>query len=185
MGSFGPGLTALMNACRIGNAESVRLLIDAGAHVNTRGYWGETALHYAALQPAASTAEVIGLLLDAGALVGFRSYDRLQTAFEIANEEGNAHAVEALGAPTDSADPGCVCKACGVVRPKKKLSTCTICKGRGLYVFYCDRACQKKDWKLHREEFPHSSSVSIAFDGVTQCAGYAHRPASKPCGLSF
>ena len=29
MGSFGPGLTALMNASRIGNAESVRLLIDA------------------------------------------------------------------------------------------------------------------------------------------------------------
>ena len=60
-GAVGP---AFVLACRNGHTEVARHLLERGADVNTRGFFGATALHWAAINGQADT---IRFLLDAGA----------------------------------------------------------------------------------------------------------------------
>ena len=84
----GLGWTALMTAAAASTAESVKLLLDAGADVNARSVRGMTVLMFGA---TGGTAESVKLLLDAGADVNAR------------NEEGStALMLEALGGTAES-----------------------------------------------------------------------------------
>jgi ankyrin repeat protein len=63
------GFTALQLAAFLGNAESVRVLVDAGADVNAaaRNEMKVQPLHAAAARPAGIDIEACRILLEAGA----------------------------------------------------------------------------------------------------------------------
>jgi ankyrin repeat protein len=94
------GWSPLFLAVREGRAEAVRLLLGAGAAVNSPEEKGETPLHAAA---ARGDAGVVRLLLRAGADVRRRAYGDGPEPLHLAAEGGNAKAAELLLA--HKADP--------------------------------------------------------------------------------
>jgi len=99
-----PGLAdgdGLHDAADNGDVEKVRALLDAGANVNARNNYGETALMRTALN---GHAEVAALLIDAGADVDAKD-DYGGTALMWAAWRGNAEEVKLLidaGADVDA-----------------------------------------------------------------------------------
>lgn len=73
-------------------AAIVRLLIDAGADVNARGFDGIRALHEAVRK---GLTETVKALLEAGAKVSHRD-SMSETALDIAEEEENEEILEML-----------------------------------------------------------------------------------------
>ena len=59
-----PTLASLLEAIRLGDIDSVRHLVQAGANVNQTDPWGETPLHEAIRK---GNAEILQILVDAGA----------------------------------------------------------------------------------------------------------------------
>ncbi len=100
------GVSALSLACRNGNAELVRALLEAGADANTTLPGGETALMTAA---RTGRPEPVRLLLERGAIVG-ATERKNQTALMWAAAEGHAEVVrilvEAGADPNRSLDSG-------------------------------------------------------------------------------
>ncbi len=92
------GITALMDASRYDSPEIVRILLDAGAVVNARNRFGDTALMWA----IGSDSEIIRILLDAGADVNARDNDRFSegdggnTALIMASGKGDSEVVRML-----------------------------------------------------------------------------------------
>ena len=86
------GSTSLMYAAGSGTAESVKVLLDAGADVNARTINGATALMGAA---AGGAAESVKLLLDAGVDVNAR-YENGWTVLMFAASGGAAENVKVL-----------------------------------------------------------------------------------------
>ena len=87
------GITALMQAAWKGNNEAIKLLLDAGADVNTQCKYGKrTALFYAALYDG--TPETIQLLLAAGADIHLHSDS--ETALAAAVRRGKIEVVRTL-----------------------------------------------------------------------------------------
>ena len=86
------GATALMFAAGYGTAESVKVLLDAGADLNARNEDGWTALMRAA---GKGTAESVKVLLDAGADVNAMDEDGW-TALMWAARFGTAESVKVL-----------------------------------------------------------------------------------------
>jgi len=84
--------TALIAAAENGDAESVRLLLDAGADMNATNNDGDTALILAAVQ---GHAEIVRLLLDRGANVEATDSDGY-TAFIVAAASSHAEIVRLL-----------------------------------------------------------------------------------------
>ena len=76
------GLTALIAAARYGTAESVKVLLDAGADVNARNEDGGSSLMLAARY---GTAENVKVLLDAGADASVKDKDG-KTAWDLAQD---------------------------------------------------------------------------------------------------
>ena len=76
------GSTALMLAARYGTAESVKLLLDAGADVNARSELGQSSLMKAA---KAGAAETVRILLKAGADASVKDTDG-KTAWDHAQD---------------------------------------------------------------------------------------------------
>lgn len=66
----GAGDTLLHHACRYGDLESARILIDAGADVNATGEHGATPLHMAAKN--GTSPELVRYLLEKGAFIEAR-----------------------------------------------------------------------------------------------------------------
>lgn len=88
------------------DASNVRILIRAGANIETRDHAGDTPLHVAARAPSLKAAEV---LLAAGALVDARNKDDKTPLLLVAswfdyNEERYAIARLLLGAGADPID---------------------------------------------------------------------------------
>ena len=75
--------SALQAACRGGHVAIVKLLLETGAEVNTRGGHYETALQAACSTGGNRQEEVVRLLLDNGADVNARG-DRYETALQAA-----------------------------------------------------------------------------------------------------
>ncbi len=68
------GPTGLMAAARSGRLEVVRLLLERGASVDLKDPRGQTALHYALMDPSAPKhGDVVACLLEAGADPGIAS----------------------------------------------------------------------------------------------------------------
>ncbi len=87
--------TALMDAAYYGPAESVRLLLEAGAEVDTRDNRGRTALMHAAGSDD-SEAAVLQLLLGQGADRSLKD-ERGDTALDFAQHRGDAAKIRLLG----------------------------------------------------------------------------------------
>ncbi|XP_038603316.1 E3 ubiquitin-protein ligase MIB2 [Tachyglossus aculeatus] len=86
------GRTALQVASHLGQVESVRLLLQAHATVDTRDEEGDTALHYAAF---GNQAEVARVLVSRGASVDLPNAAR-RTALHVAVSRGFADVVRVL-----------------------------------------------------------------------------------------
>lgn len=85
------GETALLAATRGGHADTVRILLDAGADVNIHsGRYGRTALHEAVWK---GHMEVIRLLLSAGADVNAYTYETRETVLQEAVNIGRPEVV--------------------------------------------------------------------------------------------
>jgi len=93
------GWTALMVAAAMAQPKSVSALLDAGAHIDQRDHYGNTALIGAASIPfphlKAAVAETIGILLAHGASVDATN-DLGETALMWAASAGNAESMKLL-----------------------------------------------------------------------------------------
>ena len=86
------GKTALHLAAESGHLDIVKLLLDCGANVNSRGNFDRAALHLAA---ESGHLDIVKLLLDCGANVNSRgNFDR--TALHLAAESGHLDVVQLL-----------------------------------------------------------------------------------------
>ena len=97
------GATPLAWAVYLDQADTVDLLMQAGAHVNTADEYGETPLTLAC---ANGNGAVIGKLLEAGANANDARWDG-ETALMLAARSGNAEAVKLLlskGAKIDAVE---------------------------------------------------------------------------------
>ncbi len=95
--------SALHEAARIGDIETVGLLLDQGAELDAKNEDGVTPVHAAA---QGDHSEVVALLLDRGADVDTRTLKRL-TSLHIAGKEGAVEVVALLlnrGADTEAKD---------------------------------------------------------------------------------
>ncbi len=84
---------AFVLACRNGHTEVARHLLERGADVDARGFFGATALHWAAVN---GQAETIRFLLDAGADPTLRDHQFDADALGWAREGGHDAAVALL-----------------------------------------------------------------------------------------
>lgn len=87
------GLTPLMMAARIGNADVIQLLVDAKADVAAPNANGTTPLM---LTAASGKADAVKLLLDRGAEVNAKDATNGQTALMFAAAQGRVEAVKLL-----------------------------------------------------------------------------------------
>lgn len=99
------GHTALMQAAKAGDIETVKDLLHRGAALDTRSEKGKTALHYAA---ANGHVEVVKLLLAQGAEIDARDVE-WHTPLMLAAIYGCNHTVQAL--VQAGADPAMKTKA--------------------------------------------------------------------------
>jgi ankyrin repeat protein len=84
---------AFVLACRNGHTDAARFLLDRGADVDARGFFGATALHWAAIN---GHAETVGFLLDEGADPTLRDAEFESDALGWAREGGHEPVVAAL-----------------------------------------------------------------------------------------
>jgi uncharacterized protein len=84
---------AFVLACRNGHTDVARSLLDRGADIDARGFFGGTALHWAAVN---GQAETIRFLLDAGADRSLRDDQFDSDALGWAREGGHEAAVALL-----------------------------------------------------------------------------------------
>ena len=66
-----------------------------------------------------------------------------------------------------------ICKTCGYdsALTGKQAKVCTGCRG----VYYCDRACQKKDWSRHRQVCTQVKFIHLTVRKLSGCASGPHR----------
>jgi Ankyrin repeats (3 copies) len=79
----------LHEACWAKHLNMVRLLIERGADVNSRGDFGETPLHYAVRDAGTESIPIVALLLEAGADVEAKDERLRQNALGFALREFN------------------------------------------------------------------------------------------------
>ena len=84
---------AFVLACRNGHTDAARFLLDRGADVDARGFFGATALHWAALNGHADT---VAFLLDQGADPALRDGQFDSDALGWAREGGHEPVVALL-----------------------------------------------------------------------------------------
>jgi ankyrin repeat protein len=84
--------TPLMDACENGRDKIVRLLCEAGASLDSVGYRGATALHYAT---ARGSSEIVQLLCDKDAILDQENHDR-ETPLDLACMNGHLNVVRIL-----------------------------------------------------------------------------------------
>ena len=97
------GISVLMNACNVGNASIVKLLLEKNALVNAHDWDGMTPLMMAVAGRGYSDEEgkedrcleIVTLLLDAGANADYISWRR-RTALKEAEWAGHAKVVQLL-----------------------------------------------------------------------------------------
>ena len=94
------GTTSLHHAVRDVDAETVGILLAAGADPNARDIDGETPLHHAARD---GEAEAVGVLLEAGADWNAGDHDGDTPLYQADVRWGRAEAVRALLTPEDLA----------------------------------------------------------------------------------
>jgi ankyrin repeat protein len=85
---------ALIDAARQGDLKQVQNLLDGGADINTRGYYGATPLMAAS---SAGNFDVVKLLLGQGADLNAKN-NKGSTALRLASEKGHIKIVELLKA---------------------------------------------------------------------------------------
>ena len=96
-------VTALMTACRIGNADAINILINAGADPNSADVYGRTWIHHAI---SANSKESLQAVIDNGADVNATNKSNV-TALMMACRLGNTDAINILlnaGVDPNSAD---------------------------------------------------------------------------------
>jgi ankyrin repeat protein len=84
---------AFVLACRNGHSDAARFLLERGADVDSRGFLGATALHWAAIN---GHAETVGFLLEQGADPGLRDGEFEADALGWAREGGHEPVVALL-----------------------------------------------------------------------------------------
>jgi len=87
------GKTALMHAAQFGHLETCKLLLELGAHVDTRTNWGSTALMWAAEY---GNIKICKVLIKAGAHVNAQT-NRGSTAYSYAKRNRHPLICELLG----------------------------------------------------------------------------------------
>jgi uncharacterized protein len=87
---------AFVLACRNGHTEAARFLLERGAEIDARGFFGATGLHWAALN---GHAETVGFLLGEGADRTLRDREFDSDALGWAREGGHEPVVALLRAP--------------------------------------------------------------------------------------
>ena len=95
-GGFVAGLVvaaAFVLACRNGHTDAARFLLDRGADIDSRGFFGGTGLHWAALNGHAGT---VRFLLDHGADPALRDAEFDSDALGWAREGGHERVVALL-----------------------------------------------------------------------------------------
>jgi Ankyrin repeats (3 copies) len=85
---------AFILACRNGHTDAARFLLDRGADVDARGFFGATALHWAAIN---GHAETVRFLLDQGADPALRDGEFDSDAVGWAREGGHEPVIALLG----------------------------------------------------------------------------------------
>jgi ankyrin repeat protein len=97
MSGAAPDLAAISNAlygaARNGHTEVVKYLLDQGAAINTRGFFGGTGLHWAALN---GHRETVQLLIERGAKVELRDEQFGSTPEGWAREGGHTEIADLL-----------------------------------------------------------------------------------------
>ncbi|KAK0669233.1 hypothetical protein QBC41DRAFT_224255 [Cercophora samala] len=67
------------------------------------------------------------------------------------------------GIPRNFCEPSCFCCGKTEVDTGRPPFSCKSCKDKGLEGWYCDRACQKKDWQQHKKTCGKPTGVTKAF----------------------
>lgn len=88
------GITPLHWACRVGDAEAVRLLVQLGADINVCNIEGVTPLHEVAAYNAGSALKCMEILIRAGSELKSNKYG--STALHLASRYGTAEMTQAL-----------------------------------------------------------------------------------------